>query len=154
MTERAQAGTLRRAGLAGAAIGIVAAGVAIERLTVGRGMRRKARLALDTYGPYGTLRGVPGAAVADDGTVLHYEVDEPDDAVVQAPRRRRLFGRRQPAPPTVVFCHGYCLNQDSWHFQRAALRGDVRTVYWDQRSHGRSGRGISQADGTPVTIDA
>ena len=55
---------------------------------------------------------------------------------------------------TVVFSHGYCLGQDSWHFQRAALRGVVRTVYWDQRSHGRvrAGRGPG-ATGAPVTID-
>lgn len=46
------AGSWRRAtGIAGAAIGVLAAGaaagVAIERMTVGRGMRRRARLALD-----------------------------------------------------------------------------------------------------------
>ncbi|MCZ0994794.1 hypothetical protein O1L44_18990 [Streptomyces noursei] len=50
--------------------------MAIERLTVGRGMRRRARLALDAAGPYGTLRGTPGAAIAEDGTELYYEVDE------------------------------------------------------------------------------
>ncbi|MFF2507946.1 alpha/beta fold hydrolase [Streptomyces sp. NPDC058067] len=152
----------RLAGLAGAAIGVVAAGaaagVAVERLTVGRGMRRKARLALDASGPYGSLRGTSGKAYADDGTELSYEVDEVETgdgaAGGAAPRRRRLFGRKAPAPVTVVFSHGYCLNQDSWHFQRAALRGVVRCVYWDQRSHGRSGRGVEQADGGPaVTID-
>ncbi|ATW50050.1 alpha/beta fold hydrolase [Streptomyces xantholiticus] len=148
----------RRAGFAGAAIGVVAAGaaagVALERLTVGRGMRKKARLALDAAGPYGALRGTPGKAPADDGTALYYEVDEIDPEAA-APRRRRLFGRKTPAPVTVVFSHGYCLSQDSWHFQRAALRGLVRTVHWDQRSHGRSGRGASQAGsgGLPVTID-
>ncbi len=46
------AGNWRKAGIAGVAIGVVAAGaaagVAIERLTVGRGMRNKARLALDS----------------------------------------------------------------------------------------------------------
>jgi pimeloyl-ACP methyl ester carboxylesterase len=155
------AGNWRRAtGLAGAAIGVVAAGaaagVAIERLTVGRGMRRKARLALDSAGPYGSLRGVPGKATAEDGTELYYEVDEVDPEAVPAlgPRRRRLFGRKAPAPVTVVFSHGYCLSQDSWHFQRAALRGVVRTVHWDQRSHGRSGRGVQQVrDGVPVSID-
>jgi pimeloyl-ACP methyl ester carboxylesterase len=152
-------GTWRMAGLAGAAVGVIAAGaaagVAVERLTVGRGMRRKARLALDSTGPYGTLRGTPGTAYADDGTELYYEVDEPAPArSVPAPRRRRLFGRRTPAPVTVVFSHGYCLNQDSWHFQRAALRGVVRTVHWDQRSHGRSGRGVGQRDGrVPLTIE-
>ncbi|MDT0461740.1 alpha/beta fold hydrolase [Streptomyces gibsoniae] len=150
-------GNWRLAGIAGAAIGVVAAGaaagVALERMTVGRGMRRKARLALDSTGPYGTLRGTPGKAYADDGTELYYEVDDVEPEGGPAPRRRRLFGRKAPAPVTVVFSHGYCLNQDSWHFQRAALRGVVRTVYWDQRSHGRSGRGLAQADGTPVSID-
>ncbi|WP_432143898.1 alpha/beta fold hydrolase [Streptomyces sp. bgisy084] len=187
----------RHAGVAGAAIGVVAAGaaagVAIERMTVGRGMRRRARLALDASGPYGTLRGTPGAAIAEDGTELYYEVDEPGVETgrpekdghpgkgrngkggkadrsakpvrgkearaaqeAQGGLRKRLtaaLGRRAPAP-TVVFSHGYCLSQDSWHFQRSALRGAVRTVHWDQRSHGRSSRGHGQIDGTePVTID-
>ena len=156
----------RRAGIAGAAIGVIAAGaaagVAVERMTVGRGMRKKARLALDATGPYGALRGVAGKAVADDGTALHYEVDEvetegaaaaPGGAAATGSRRRRLFGRKSPAPVTVVFSHGYCLGQDSWHFQRAALRGLVRTVHWDQRSHGRSERGRAQAEGVPVSVD-
>lgn len=143
----------RKAGWAGAAIGVIAAGaaagVAVERITVGRGMRMKARLALDAAGDYGSLRGSEGTCRAEDGTLLHYEVDElPEDGG----KRRRM--RRKPAPPaTVVLCHGYCLAQDSWHFQRAALRGTVRAVYWDQRSHGRSARGLAQEDGEPVTID-
>ncbi|GHF57585.1 lipase [Streptomyces mashuensis] len=150
----------RGAGIAGAAVGVVAAGaavgVAMERLTVGRGMRRKARLALDSVAPYGTLRGTPGRAVAEDGTELYYEVDEPDPATCA--RAGRFFGRRPAPPVTVVFSHGYCLSQDSWHFQRAALRGAVRTVFWDQRSHGRSGRGRGQEPGReegtePVSID-
>ncbi|MET8328280.1 alpha/beta hydrolase [Streptomyces sp. NPDC005181] len=162
----------RRAGIAGAAIGVIAAGaaagVAVERMTVGRGMRRRARLALDASGPYGSLRGMPGRATADDGTELYYEIDEaePDGGTGAGtgpgagagiagtgPRRRRLFGRKAPGPVTVVFCHGYCLSQDSWHFQRAALRGLVRTVHWDQRSHGRSERGRAQAQGVTVGID-
>ncbi|MEV0177819.1 alpha/beta hydrolase [Streptomyces sp. NPDC050625] len=153
------AGSWRRAtGIAGTAIGVLAAGaaagVAIERMTVGRGMRRRARLALDSTGPYGALRGTPGKAIADDGTELYYEVDDVEPEGGSAPRRRRLFGRKAPAPVTVVFSHGYCLSQDSWHFQRAALRGVVRTVHWDQRSHGRSGRGLAQSrDEAPVTID-
>lgn len=142
----------RGAGVAGAAVGVLAAGAAVgvaaERLTVGRGMRRKARLALDSTCPYGTLRGTPGTAVADDGTELYYEVDEVDEPGDR--RGSRFFGRRRAAPPvTVVFSHGYCLNQDSWHFQRAALRGAVRMVFWDQRSHGRSGRGSTPG----VSID-
>ncbi|MFJ7127708.1 alpha/beta fold hydrolase [Streptomyces sp. NPDC098101] len=164
MGESSSGGTWRRAGFAGAAIGVLAAGaaagVAVERLTVGRSVRQKARLALDATGPYGGLRGTPGRALADDGTVLYYEVDEVGEGGGAAPdpsgaRLRRLFGRRRPAPVTVVFSHGYCLNQDSWHFQRAALRGLVRTVHWDQRSHGRSGRGVAQAgpDAVPVSIE-
>ncbi|THA74913.1 alpha/beta hydrolase [Streptomyces sp. A0642] len=165
----ASAAGWRRAGFAGAAIGVIAAGaaagVAVERLTVGRGMRKRARLALDASGPYGSLRGLPGRAAADDGTELYYEIDEVDPgsrpgaggtplgSAAAGPRRRRLFGRKAPAPVTVVFSHGYCLSQDSWHFQRAALRGLVRTVHWDQRSHGRSERGRAQAQGVHVGID-
>ncbi|WP_371599160.1 alpha/beta fold hydrolase [Streptomyces sp. NBC_00564] len=155
----ASAGNWRKAtGIAGVAIGVVAAGaaagVAIERLTVGRGMRERARLALDSAGPYGALRGTPGKAYADDGTELYYEVDDVEPEAPLGGRRRRLFGRKAPAPVTVVFSHGYCLNQDSWHFQRAALRGVVRMVHWDQRSHGRSGRGVAQVEEhKPVTID-
>ncbi|MEU9094646.1 alpha/beta fold hydrolase [Streptomyces sp. NPDC087901] len=164
----ASAAGWRRAGIAGAAIGVIAAGaaagVAVERLTVGRGMRKRARLALDATGPYGSLRGMPGRAAADDGTELYYEIDEVDPGSgtgtggtppgsAAGPRRRRLFGRKAPAPVTVVFSHGYCLSQDSWHFQRAALRGIVRTVHWDQRSHGRSERGRAQAQGVHVGID-
>ncbi|MFF9057403.1 alpha/beta fold hydrolase [Streptomyces sp. NPDC101213] len=153
------AGGWRRAtGVAGAAIGVIAAGaaagVALERMTVGRGMRARARLALDSTGPYGALRGTPGKAVADDGTELYYEVDDVEPQGGPANRRRRLFGRKAPLPVTVVFSHGYCLTQDSWHFQREALRGVVRTVHWDQRSHGRSARGAAQLrDGEPLTIE-
>ncbi|NLU66903.1 alpha/beta hydrolase [Streptomyces sp. HNM0574] len=182
----------RRAGLAGAAIGAVAAGVAVERLTVQRGVRRSARLTLDAAGPYGTLRGTPATVEAEDGTALYYETEEPADGERTAAaagdgvggptvdpvriggtgtataarggsgrdgsapdRLRRLLRLRRAAPPqspapTVVFTHGYCLDQDSWHFQRAAFRGAVRCVYWDQRSHGRSGRGPV---GEEVSVD-
>ncbi|WP_333768456.1 alpha/beta fold hydrolase [Streptomyces sp. IBSBF 2435] len=156
-----------RAGLFGAAIGVVAAGaaagLAIERVTVGRGVRRKAQLALDATGPYGSLRGAAGTVAAEDGTELYYETEDAAAPEPAEPSRRGwLRGRRgagtapggpAPLPVTVVFCHGYCLNQDSWHFQRAALRGTVRAVYWDQRSHGRSERGRDQMAGGPATID-
>ena len=57
--------------------------------------------------------------VADDGVDLHVEVDEVDAVPAQprdAPRAPEL---------TVVFVHGYALNLDCWHFQRAAYRGLV-----------------------------
>lgn len=139
-------GWARRAGVAGAAIGVVAAGIAAERLTVNRVVRRRARLTLDASGPYGSLRGAPGVAVADDGVELYYETDEPVE------RSGEDAGVGAAARPTVVFSHGYCLNQDAWHFQRAAFRaaGTHRCVYWDQRSHGRSARAPA---GEPVSID-
>jgi pimeloyl-ACP methyl ester carboxylesterase len=49
---------------------------------------------------------------------------------------------------TIVFCHGYTLTQDCWHYQRRDLAG-YRMVFWDQRDHGRSGRSPEGA----ATID-
>ncbi|MFE5579748.1 alpha/beta fold hydrolase [Kitasatospora sp. NPDC056531] len=136
-----------RAGVIGISVGVLAAGaaagVAIERLTVGRAMRRRARAELDATASYGSLRGRPLTVAAPDGTDLYVELDGP---------RPELDGPR-PEPLTVVFCHGYCLNQDSWHFQRAALREGMRLVFWDQRSHGRSERSRSYLAGDPASID-
>jgi pimeloyl-ACP methyl ester carboxylesterase len=50
------------------------------------------------------------------------------------------FGELHSAPRVVVADDAVDLNLDSWHFQRAAYRGQVRTVFYDQRSHGRSAR--------------
>ncbi|MFJ5232943.1 alpha/beta fold hydrolase [Kitasatospora sp. NPDC088391] len=141
MAEQSPSGGVSRAGLIGISLGVLAAGaaagVAIERLTVGRTMRRRAREELDAAAPFGSLRGKARTVAADDGTGLYVEVDE--------------AGR--DGGPTVVFCHGYCLNQDGWHFQRAALRGALRTVFWDQRSHGRSERSRSFLGGEAASID-
>ncbi|MFD7588223.1 alpha/beta fold hydrolase [Kitasatospora sp. NPDC059811] len=138
-----------RAGVIGISVGVLAAGaaagVAIERLTVGRATRRRARAELDADAPYGSLRGRPRTVAAPDGTELYVELDgtgpEPDG------------GTSGAEPLTVLFCHGYCLNQDSWHFQRAALREGLRLVFWDQRSHGRSERSRSFLAGEPASID-
>ncbi|WP_067799276.1 alpha/beta fold hydrolase [Actinomadura formosensis] len=113
----------RRIGVLGAVAGIGAAGVGaavgLRHFAVGR-----VRLQPDPDAgePFGELRGRELTVEADDGVPLHVEVDGPDDAGL-----------------TLVFCHGYTLNQDSWHYQRRDLRG-LRMVFWDQRSHGRSGR--------------
>ncbi|MFF7454889.1 alpha/beta fold hydrolase [Kitasatospora sp. NPDC008115] len=149
-----------RAGLIGISVGVLAAGaaagVAIERLTVGRTMRRRARAELDANAPYGSLRGRPRTVAAPDGTGLYVELDglaaadEADPAEAE-PDEAEPDGA--PEPLTVVFCHGYCLNQDSWHFQRAAFRDGVRLVFWDQRSHGRSERSRSFLAGEPAGID-
>ncbi|WP_051713223.1 alpha/beta fold hydrolase [Spirillospora albida] len=123
----------RRIGIAGAVAGIGAAGVGAavgaRRLAVGR---VRLRPDPDAAEPFGGLRGRELIVQADDGLPLHVEVDGPDDA-----------------PLTVVFCHGYTLNQDSWHYQRRDLQGTARMVFWDQRSHGRSGR----SKPTHATID-
>ena len=131
---------MSRAGVVGLGLGLAAAGVgavlgtAAERLAVGRPLlarRDDARSGEHPEGaPLGTVRGTPLAVAADDGTVLHAEIDEPDDG-----------GDGGAGHVTVVFSHGYCLTLDSWHFQRLALRGRYRMVFWDQRGHGRSQRG-------------
>jgi len=126
----------RRAAVVGAAAGVVAAGAAVglaaERYAVGRSFRNAEDPWADE--PFGALRGTVVPVTADDGVDLHVEVDGP------LPDRRR--GRRGPQPPvTVVFCHGLALTQDSWHHQRRDLSDLGRLVFWDQRGHGRSGRG-------------
>ena len=116
--------------LAGA-LGIAAAGTAIG---IARQQREISHRAGERVA-FGTLHSDPITVLADDGVPLHVEVDEVDH-----PTGSRFFRRDQPlGDVTVVFVHGYCLNLDCWHFQRAAYRNLVRTVYYDQRSHGRSG---------------
>ncbi|WP_019632560.1 alpha/beta fold hydrolase [Actinomadura atramentaria] len=139
MSERARVPSSRRrkAGIAGAVAGAGAAGigaaVGLRRLAVGR---MRLRPDPDAAEAFGARRGTPVPVLASDGLPLHVEADGPDDA-----------------PLTIVFCHGYCLNLHTWHYQRRDLPGQlgdgVRYVYWDQRSHGRSGRG----DPASATID-
>ena len=110
--------------LAGGAAVIVAgaaAGVIAERRAVARQRRETHEV------PFGSLHGEQRSVVADDGLELYVEVDQPDP-------------ERAAGDATVVFVHGYALNLDSWHFQRAALRGRFRMAFYDQRSHGRSAR--------------
>jgi pimeloyl-ACP methyl ester carboxylesterase len=136
----------RITGVAGLAAGAVAAGagavVAAERIAIGR-----AQLLRDNSAPenFGGLRGRALTVLADDGVPLHVEIDDPapDPPAASAPAASAPgdpSGSGEPAAPvTIVFCHGYTLNQDCWHFQRRDLRGH-RLVFWDQRDHGRSGR--------------
>lgn len=119
----------------GGAVGLAAAGTAVG---IVREQRRISRRAGQDV-PFGSLHSPPVTVVADDGVPLHVEIDE-TDADDGAERSWRGLTDRRLAPVTVVFVHGYCLNLDCWHFQRAAYRGLVRSVYYDQRSHGRSGR--------------
>ncbi len=80
------------------------------------------------------------SVVAPDGVVLHVEEAGPVDAGL-----------------TVIFAHGWALRMGSWHYQRLGLAGptfgaltatgrpvakgpQVRMVFFDWRSHGRSSR--------------
>jgi pimeloyl-ACP methyl ester carboxylesterase len=112
------------AGVAAGAVGVVAAGTAY-RLVRRRQVISRRGLEDDTA--FGSLHSSPITVVTDDGVDLHVEVDE-------------YAGAEADAELTVVFVHGYSLTSDSWHFQRAAYRGRVRMVFYDHRSHGRSGR--------------
>ncbi len=117
----------RRAGLTRIAVGVAAAGTALGlaagRYAIGR-MRRPGDPDADHR--YGELRGRELTVPADDGVPLHVEVDD--------------GGPADGTGLTVVFAHGWVLNQDSWHYQRRDLRELGRLVFWDQRGHGRSGR--------------
>ncbi|WP_214326929.1 alpha/beta fold hydrolase [Nonomuraea sediminis] len=125
--------TRRKVGIAGAIVGAASAGVAAaalaKRYAVGRIRLRPDPEASE---PFGELGGTQATLTTSDGVALHVELDGPDDA-----------------PLTIVFCHGYCLNLESWHYQRRDLRENHRMVLWDQRSHGRSQR----AEAEDSTID-
>lgn len=60
MSEESGGGSVSRAGLIGLSLGMAAAGaaagIAIERLTLGRA-RQRARERLDAVAPFGSLRG-------------------------------------------------------------------------------------------------
>ncbi len=122
-------------GAIGGALGLAAAGTAI-------GIARQQRDISARSGedlPFGSLHSTPMTVVAEDGLPLHVEIDEVGSSASPTGRRMRPRSGADDSV-TVVFAHGFCLNLDCWHFQRAAYRGLVRTVFYDQRSHGRSGR--------------
>src|SRR5690349_8578202 len=131
----------RTAGLIGAAVGVLAAGaaagVAVERQVIGRRSGQRAQLEAE---PFGSLRGTPHVFTADDGVELYVEVDELKRSRRPAPQRRRLRKQAVPEDLTLIFAHGYGLNMDCWHFERRDLAGIGTMVFYDQRSHGRSGR--------------
>ena len=128
----------RVTGVAGLAAGAaVAAGagavIAAEKVAVGR-LRLRPDPEADE--PFGQLRGQPLTVLADDGVPLHVEINGPDDA----PTVLTSGGRPPQTPPvTIIFCHGYALSQDVWHYQRRDLAATGRLVFWDQRDHGKSG---------------
>lgn len=119
----------KRAAIVGAATGVVAVGAAVglaaERYAIGRSFRRHSG---EPAEPLGQLPGKVVPVTASDGVALHTEVVT------------------RPGVPavTVIFCHGLALNLGAWHYQRRDLEDVGRLVLWDQRGHGRSGRGMPE----------
>jgi pimeloyl-ACP methyl ester carboxylesterase len=135
----------RRAGILGAAVGMIAAGVATG-VAVERALIRRTRSGVadpyvdERFGalPYDETCTV----VAPDGTDVHVEIVEPADGLeLDADFADRALGH-PPLEPTVVFVHGFCLDIGTFHFQRKELtnRGEYRMVFYDQPGHGRSGK--------------
>jgi len=108
--------------LATTAGAFVAAGVAAKILNDRQNERRKLRRGEDVA--FGSVHSATQKVVSADGIRINVEVDEPD---LEAPHL-----------PTIVFVHGVLCTLDTWHYQRLALRGHVRMVFMDQRSHGSS----------------
>ncbi len=122
-------------GVAAGAVGLAVAGTAV---TMAHRRRVIARRTAGDEVAFGSLRSHGITVVADDGLPLHAEIDDfdPDHA-----RAGRLLARSAAEPPVnLVFVHGYALDHNCWHFQRAGYRGQIRSVFYDQRSHGRSAR--------------
>jgi pimeloyl-ACP methyl ester carboxylesterase len=134
---------------AGATVAAVTAGVVVERRVV-----RSRRAGATGADELGALHSKAITVLTDDGVRLHAEVDEVTPYAEEAAKTQPAKGikrlrRPEDAGPTVVFVHGYALNLDCWHFQREYLRGKHRLVFFDQRSHGQSGK----SDKTHATID-
>ncbi len=110
---------------AAAAVTALTIGVAVERRVARTRDRTGARIAQMT-----SLRSPPRTVHTTDGIGLYAEVDD------VSPYQGN--GRTEEPDVTLVFCHGYALNLDSWYFQRDSFRGKYRMVFYDQRSHGRS----------------
>jgi pimeloyl-ACP methyl ester carboxylesterase len=116
----------------GAAAGLLAvgaaAGVVAERAVVAK----SGRADREADEPFGKLRGTAVEVRDTHGGTLHVEVEP--------------CTRANPDGLTLVFSHGYALNQDCWHYQRRDLRALGRLVFWDQRSHGRSHRSRAETN--------
>src|SRR4051794_14773905 len=119
----------RTAKVATTAGAFVAAGVGATLLNGRQRSQRRLRRGEDVE--FGSVHSDPITLTATDGVKLNVEVDEADRKT-----------------PTVVFVHGWVESMDLWHYQRLALRGSVRMVFVDLRSHGRSGR--SYADNSSI----
>lgn len=124
----------RIVGAASIATGLVGA-AALGGVTAQRRAVRRFRLpdGTDPKGYDALVADRTYSVVGEDGVVLHVEEVGPPDALL-----------------TVIFGHGWTLRSGAWHYQRIGLAGNgfgdpddgppARLVFFDQRSHGRSGR--------------
>jgi pimeloyl-ACP methyl ester carboxylesterase len=112
----------------------VAAGVVATLLNGRQRTQRKLRRGEEVE--FGSVHGDQLTLTATDGVKLNVEVDEADRKT-----------------PTIVFVHGWVESMDLWHYQRLALRGSVRMVFVDMRSHGLSGRSYSDNSSIPQLAD-
>ncbi|QDP95594.1 alpha/beta hydrolase [Microlunatus elymi] len=154
MSRRSGVGLV--AGAATLAVGGFAVGLKLERALIGRRLRSELAEPQENFF---ALRSDGVSVQTPDGVRLHAEVDpkgpEPAEGPqtrpqgpepVEGPQRNDrgpelVEGPRLgSAQPTLVFVHGYALSLDCWHFQRKHFRGRYRMIFYDQRSHGRSGR--------------
>jgi len=121
------------AGAAGAAVGV---GVAAHRRRELARDRRRLAGELDSQGEQPGALPAPTASsvMTDDGVRLACEEIRPHTG---------------PPVLTVVLVHGFALDRRTWHFQRESLPvltdPAVRTVLYDQRSHGRSERAARES---------
>jgi pimeloyl-ACP methyl ester carboxylesterase len=104
--------------LAATAGAFVAAGVAAKVLNDQQAKRRRLKRGEDVE--FGSVHSASRSVVSADGSRINVEIDDADSEL------------------TIVFVHGILCSIDNWHYQRLALRGSVRMVFMDQRSHGRS----------------
>ena len=149
----------RTAGLIGAAVGLAAAGtavgVAVTRTATSR--VRATQLAGQAGDDGRELADVPAAELRAQDPLGDGGRDADRSALVQADDGVLLAVEEVgpvDAPLTVVFVHGYALSMASWAFQRRDLgaqlatanghRPTARLVFYDQRGHGRSGRGPAE----------
>jgi pimeloyl-ACP methyl ester carboxylesterase len=144
--------TKRRAGVLGAVVGVaaagVAAGVATERYLVRRSRRGEDRYADE---PFDQLAADEIRTVETQGGIeLYVEIVATDrhgtgdlgieGFVLDPSHLDDLDGLDAAEDVTLVFVHGFCLDMGTFHFQRRALEGRYRMVFYDQPGHGKSGR--------------
>ncbi|HVE76568.1 MAG TPA: alpha/beta hydrolase [Actinomycetota bacterium] len=117
-------------GAAGVGLG---AGIALERLLIGRTRIKKDPYSEERYGRISPDR--------------KYQVKCSDGASIS------VYESGPETGPALVFLHGLALDHSIWHHQLAELSSDTRCIYFDARKHGRSKGGGDPTDVTRLAND-